>query len=68
MQDYTHLDQAQRVRDTLAKLLQALKTLERDLKRRPSPTAIEHMRPDRVAVAIEEVQLAMDAIEMAGRE
>lgn len=52
----------------LRPIYEALKAFERDLRNRPNQDQHEVVRADAVAVAIEHLQQAIDALEVASRE
>ena len=67
MYDPTHREQALHIRAKLAEELETLKLLDHALKARPDHDFHERTRPDVIAVAIEHVEAAMAALEMATR-
>jgi hypothetical protein len=66
--EQTHRARALELGEELRPRLEALKVLERDLKRRPDQDVHERTRPDMVAVAIEHLEQAMSALFMASQE
>lgn len=52
----------------LRPIYEVLKSFERDLRNRPNQDQHERVRADAVAVAIEHLQQAMDALEVASRD
>ncbi len=66
--EQTHWARAAQLCEELRPHLEALKVLERDLKRRPDQDLHERTRPDMVAVAVEHVEQAMSALLMASQE
>jgi hypothetical protein len=52
----------------LRSIHEGLKAFERELRNRPDQDTHERTRPDMIALAIEHLQTALDALEMAGRD
>jgi hypothetical protein len=68
VQDHAYLEQARRIRIRLFDELQTLNLLERELRQRRDQDAREWTRADKVAVAIEHLQQAMAALELASQK
>ena len=68
VEEPSHYEQAEHIRDKLAEQLQTLKFLEYELRQRPAQDVDERTRARAVVTALEHLQQAMDALEVASRE
>ena len=68
MEEPSHREQAEHIRAKLAEQLQTLRFLEYELRQRPAQDVGERTRARAVASALEHLQQAMDALEVASRE
>jgi hypothetical protein len=68
VEEPSHREQAEHIRAKLAEQLQTLRFLEYELRQRPAQHVDERTRARVVVTALEHLQQAMDALEIAGRE
>jgi hypothetical protein len=68
VEEPSHREQAEHIRAKLAEQLQTLRFLEYELRQRPAQDVDERTRARVVVTALEHLQQAMDALEIAGRE
>ena len=67
-EERSHREQAEHIGAKLAEQLQTLRFLEYKLRQRHAQDPDERSRARPVATALEHLQQAMDALEIAGRE
>jgi hypothetical protein len=68
VEEPSHREQAEHIRRKLAAQLQTLRFLAYELRQRHAQDPDERSRARSVATALEHLQQAMDALEIAGRE